>query len=64
MDKLGKMEQQRRKTEEDKAKVQKTQDDVAKLTQDAVTMTKETALKLVAHLEADGIAKSYTCYIC
>lgn len=64
MDRLVKIEQQKRKIQEDKEKVQKTQDDVAKLTQDAVTMTKETALKLVAHLEAEGITKSYTCYIC
>ena len=64
MDKLGKMEHQRRKIEEEKAEVQREKEDATKLTRDAVTITKETALKLVAGLEAEGIAKSYTCYLC
>ena len=64
LDKLGKMEYQRRKTEEEWAEVQKAKDDAAKQTRNALTMTKETALKLVADLEAKGIARSYTCYLC
>jgi len=64
LDKLGKMEHQRRKTEKEWAEVQKAKDDAAKLTRNAVTMTKETALKLIADLEVQGIARSYTCYLC
>lgn len=60
LDKLGKMEHQRLNIEEERAEVQKEKDDAAQLTRRAVTMTKETALKLVADLGA----RSYTCYLC
>jgi rubrerythrin len=64
LDKLGKMEQQRRKIEDERIEVQKENDAAAKLTRNAIMMTYETALKLVADREAEGTAKSYTCIFC
>ena len=64
MDKLGKMEQQRRNTEEERIEVQKENDEATKLTHNAIMMTQETALKLAANLEAEGTAKSYICILC